>query len=268
MKHLLGSRPTRLRIGLASALLLLAAPVAMNAGPANAGPANAGPAALALRWSPDPAVDGLRAFVGIEDDRSHSHPGVTHIRAVGDTYRFDMHVRDRDGSDRQRQEVRAMAANGKRVDMHKNETWRYEYQMYIPSSLKGTTSFTHIFQVKHAGVGSPVVTVSLGRSGSAEHIEMRMYGEGAAKVGVTDLAPLRDKWIDVRIEIKVADSGRLRFTLKDGSTTVVDAQRSGDTWLGGSQAHPKWGIYRSIKDCGQLRDTYLLLRNMRAYDQS
>jgi hypothetical protein len=38
-----------------------------------------------------------------------------------------------------------------------------------------------------------------------------------------------------------------------------------DTWLGGSQAHPKWGIYRSLNDPSQLQDTYLLLRNMRAY---
>ena len=47
---------------------------------------------------------------------------------------------------------------------------------------------------------------------------------------------------------------------------MVNASRSGfDTWLGGDQAHPKWGIYRSLGDSGQLQDTYLLLRNMKAY---
>jgi chitin-binding protein len=113
-----------------------------------------------------------------------------------------------------------------------------------------------------------VVTVSLGRSGGNERIEMRMDGgSGGGNVGTTDLKPLRDRWIDVEIEIKMADgkSGSLRFQIKDGAKTVVNASRTGDTWLGGDQAHPKWGIYRSIKDSGQLEDTYLLLRNMKAF---
>jgi hypothetical protein len=227
-----------------------------------------GAQAFVQRWAPNPAVDKLDAFVGIEDDRSHSHPGVKHIFAEPDQYRFVMHVRDRDGSDRQRQEVRAIKSGGTRIDMHKNETWRYNYQMYIPDTLKGTTNFTHIFQVKHSNVGSPVVTISLGRSGSNERIEMRMYGSGGATIGSTNLAPLRNKWIDIEIEIKVADgskNGSLRFQIQDAGKTIVNASHAGDTWLGGDEAHPKWGIYRSIKDSGQLRDTYLLLRNMKAF---
>jgi chitin-binding protein len=254
------NRRTTLRAG-----MFAAAATPVTAGIAAA---DVGITAFRLRWSPDPGKDGLRAFVGVEDDRADSHPGVTHIFAEPAQYRFVMHRSDRDGSDRQRQEVRAIAANGSRIDMKKNETWRYNYQMFIPASLKATTSFTHIFQVKHTSVASPVVTMSLNRSGSSERVEMRMFGEGQAKLGVTDLAPLRNKWIDVEIEIKVADgsAGRLRYSLKDGGTTVVNASRSGiDTWLGGDQAHPKWGIYRSLSDSGQLQDTYLLLRAMQAY---
>jgi len=228
---------------------------------------DAAAAEFVQRWDGNPATDKLNAFVGIEDDRADSHPGVQHIFAESTQYRFVMHEQDRDGSDRQRQEVRAIEEDGTRVDMHKNQTWRYNYQMYIPSSLKGTTSFTHIFQVKQTSVADPLVTMSLHRSGSTETIEMRMYADGGAKVGTTNLAPLKNKWIDVEIEIKVADgsAGRLRYSLKDGSTTAVNASRSGDTWISGDQAHPKWGIYRSLNDPGQLEDTYLLLRNMRAY---
>jgi len=141
--------------------------------------------------------------------------------------------------------------------------------MYLPDTLRGTTTFSHIFQVKHVAVGSPVVTMSLGRSGSRERIEMRMYGSGGATIGSTDLARLRNKWIDVLIEITVDDGkrGNLRFQLKDGATTVVNQAHSGDTWLGGNEAHPKWGIYRSLGDRDQLKDTYLLLRNMKAFRQ-
>lgn len=226
--------------------------------------ADVGALAFVQKWA---GTGGLKSFVGIEDDRANSHPSATHIFAESDgQYRFVMHKSDRDGSDRQRQEVRAIQTNGSRHDMKKGETWRFNYQMYIPSSLKGTSSFTHIFQVKHTGVASPVVTMSLFRSGSTETVEMRLFGAGQAKLGSTPLAPLRNKWIDVEIELKVADSGSLRYSLKDGGTTVVNASRSGfDMWLGGDQAHPKWGIYRSLGDSGQLQDTYLLLRNMKAY---
>jgi hypothetical protein len=270
MKDPKSHRNAPYRLGVLVATLALV-PVTLYGGMAAAAPdGGVGTQAFVQRWSGDPATDGLRAFAGVEDDRSNSHAGVTHIFADSATnqYRFVMHRSDRDGSDRQRQEVRGIVENGDRVDMARNETWRYNYQMFIPTSLRGTTSFTHIFQVKHTGVASPVVTMSLHRSGSSERIEMRMFGEGGAKLGVTNLAPLRNKWIDVEIEIRVADGsgGRLRYSLRDGGTTVVNASRTGiDTWLGGRQAHPKWGIYRSISDRGQLQDTYLLLRNMRAY---
>ena len=270
MPYLISRAGQRRRPGVRAALL--AAVLACVAYPATSASAltsdDAGALAFQLRWTANPGTDGLRAFAGIEDDRAGSHPGTTHIFAEANQYRFVMHTRDRDGSDRQRQEVRAIMNGGDRVDMHRDETWRYNYQMFIPTSLKATTTFTHIFQVKHTGVASPVVTMSLNRSGSTERIEMRMFGEGGAKLGITNLAPLKNKWIDVEIEIRVADGsgGRLRYSLKDGATTVVNASRTGiDTWLGGSQAHPKWGIYRSLGDSGQLQDTHLLLRDMRAY---
>src|SRR5688500_5202498 len=83
------------------------------------GTASAGVGATAFqqRWSADPATDKLGAFVGIEDDRSNSHSGTTHIFAEPNQYRFVMHKRDRDGSDRQRQEVRGIKSGSTRVDM-------------------------------------------------------------------------------------------------------------------------------------------------------
>ncbi len=93
-------------------------PVALSqvAGAASA-PAQPAPKAAKLVWSPSAARDGLGAFEGIEDDRSHSHPGVKHIYTQGDAYRWDMHPRDRDGSDRQRNEVKGMHVGGKDLSM-------------------------------------------------------------------------------------------------------------------------------------------------------
>jgi hypothetical protein len=56
--------------------------------------------------------------------------------------------------------------------------------------------------------------------------------------------------------------------LKDGARTVVDATRTGvDTWLG-DRLRPKWGIYRSVLDPAHLHDTFLLIKNLRAFQVS
>jgi hypothetical protein len=62
-------------------------------------------------------------------------------------------------------------------------------------------------------------------------------------------------WVIRRTGLKPKHAGR----------TIVDAGHCGDTWTSGCEAHPKWGIYRSITDKPQIIETYLLLRNMRAY---
>jgi len=224
-----------------------------------------------LRWAPDPRVDGLRAFEFVEEDRANSHPaGQPHIKADGDNYRFTMHTVDRDKStDRQRQEVRGSSKDGQDLILLKGSTWRFTQSMFIPSSLKATTSFTHIMQTKAPGTGTlPMMTMSLQRPGGEPKIQIRLT-EGGVTVGSTDLAPLQNRWIDMELEMTLGDApnGRVRWVLRDGSRTLVDTARSGvDTWLE-DRARPKWGIYRSLGDSsGSLQYCYLLLRNLRAYE--
>ncbi|ETK37518.1 heparin lyase I family protein [Microbispora sp. ATCC PTA-5024] len=236
-------------------------------------PASPGHAASwQLKWSPSAAKDGLAAFEGVEDDRAGSHPGVTHIYVQGDAYRFDMHMRDRDSStDRQRQEVKGMRspAGGPYLVWKKGQTWRLTYAMYIPGSLKATTTFTHIMQMKMPGNdSSPILTTSLRRYGSTPKIELKVENSGNALVGAADLAPLQNKWIDVEFEMKIDDApnGTVHWVIRDGSTTVLDATKTKlDTWLS-DRVRPKWGIYRSLGDkSGSLQDCYLLLRDLKAY---
>ena len=224
-----------------------------------------------LRWAPDAATDGLGAFETIEDDRADSHPGgQPHIKVSGDAYRFDMHMVDRDSAtDRQRQEVTGNRTSPTSYLSWKlGETWRVTYSMYIPSSLMATTTFTHIMQTKQPGSGtSPITVTSLRRVNGTQTIEHKVF-DGDVLVGRTDLAPLQNKWIDIEYEITIGDGtdGAVRWVVKSGGTTVLDARKTGvDTFLA-DRVRPKWGIYRSLGDTsGSLRDTYLLLRNMRAY---
>lgn len=228
-------------------------------------------ASWTLRWSPDAATDGLGAFETVEDDRAGSHPGgAPHIKVAGDAYRFDMHTVDRDSyDDRQRQEVTGNRTSPSGfLEWRPGETWRVTYSMYIPSSLMATTTFTHIMQTKQPGSGtSPITVTSLRRVNGVQTIEHKIF-DGDILVGRTNLEPLQNKWIDIEYEMKIGDgtAGSVRWVVKSGGTTVVDATKTGvDTFLA-DRVRPKWGIYRSLGDTsGSLRDTYLLLKNLKAY---
>jgi hypothetical protein len=237
------------------------------------GLAIARPAAAAtwqLRWSPEAGTDGLGAFEGVEDDRANSHPaGHPHIFVEGNNFRWNMHTVDRDTStDRQRQEVKGMRAGGKQLNLLVGETWRLTHQLFIPTSLKATTTFSHIMQLKMPGDGSsPIVVMSLRRNGGTPTIEVKVFGSNTL-VGRVNLTPLQNKWIDTLLEFKIADGtgGYVRWAVHDGATTVIDTKKSGvDTFLG-DRVRPKWGIYRSLGDTsGSLQDCFLLTRAMRGF---
>jgi len=237
-----------------------------------------------LQWNPDPQskILGLGAFEGVEDDRANSHPGVKHIYIESANYRFDMHTVDRDGSDRQRNEVKGMRAVGDHdIFIEKGQTWRYTYSMFIPRSLTATTGFTHIMQqktVSDAGSsGGPIVTLSLHVHEGQPAIELRLQtsdnGFNPEEFNPIPLSPLQDKWIDVEFEFTFDDAprGSARMVVREGSKVITDKTRSGiDLFRDNEGAHPrvrpKWGIYRSIKSAG-LQDTYLLITKMKAYQK-
>ncbi len=181
-----------------------------------------------------------------------------------------MHTVDRDTStDRQRQEVTGLrTGTSGYLKWTQGQTWRITYSMYIPSSLKATTTFTHIMQMKQPGSGtSPIVVQSLRRVNGVQTIELNLPIAGVL-VGRTGLDPLHDTWTDVDVQVKVGNgtAGSVRWILTSGSTTVIDKSKTGvDTFLA-DRVRPKWGIYRSLGDTsGSLQNTYLLLTDLRGY---
>lgn len=219
-------------------------------------------------WS---ATNSMGAWETNEDDRADSHPaGQPHIFGEGDHYRFNMHMADRDSStDRQRHEVTGnRTSSSTYLEWKTGELWRVTYSMYIPSTLKATTTFTHIFQTKMPGSGTlPITVTSLRRVDGVQTIEHKVFQQDIT-VGRTNLTPLHNKWIDIDYELRIGDgsSGGVRWVVRDGATTVVDATRTGvDTFLG-DRVRPKWGIYRSLGDTsGSLQDCHLLLADLRSY---
>jgi hypothetical protein len=249
-------------VGALSGLALLA-----GMGPASA----AGPQQRwELRWNPNPATQGVNAFEFLEDDRRGSDPeGTPHITADKNLYRFTMHVYDRDGSDRQRNEVRGMRTrDGRKIEIRKDETWRLSYQMYIPDTLDATTAFTHIWQMKTPDTSNPLAQISLPILNGVPSIQARYWDAAGAihEVGSTALEPIQNKWVSSTLEFKSSDDGYMRWVLKEGNRTLVDEQLDHtDLWVTDEQYNrPKWGIYRSINSAG-LQDTYLLIKNLQAW---
>jgi hypothetical protein len=225
-----------------------------------------------LIWSPEADKEGLKAFEGTEDERGHVH-NVTHIYTEGNNYRFDIYVEDRDCAtadcDRQRQEVKGMVVDGKNVRMQSGETWKFTYQMYIPSSLHATSSFTHIAQMKvpnaDAENGSPIYVMSLRRHGDNQTIEAQVT-TGSNNLGHTDLKPLQDKWTDVELEYYVHESkGYANLTLSSGGKVVFNGEKKDVKTFFTDTVRPKWGIYRSLNDAEYLSNSHMLLTKMRGY---
>jgi hypothetical protein len=226
-------------------------------------------------WSPDPATDGLKAFEGIEADRAGLHPGRKYVYVEGDHYRFDIYRNDRDstgGGDRQRTESKGMVTKGKTLAMHNNETWKITYEMFMPSTLHGTSHFTHIFQLKTPKTNDgPWVTLDLGRSGSKETFRARAYLTSGPDIASTDLAPLREKWITIEWTFTFGPKATAGFVCRNGSGAsapiVTQGRRTGVNIPDqGDRVRPKWGIYRSVQSASSdIIDTHLLFRNYNAY---
>ncbi|MEV0400289.1 hypothetical protein [Actinoallomurus sp. NPDC050550] len=276
-------RNQRRRVLGSLAVAAMAAPIALTGcASASAGGLTADSQALGAKaaaaqvlWSPNPATDGLNAFEGIEADRAGKHPGRKYVYVEGDHYRFDIYKDDLDSTgdnDRQRTESKGMVSNGKALKMKNGETWTISYEMYMPSTLHGTSKFTHIFQLKTPATnGGPWITLDLSRSGSTEKFRARAYStSGAPDIAATDLSPLRDKWITIEWTFTIGSKGKARFVARngtgsgapvvaDGSLSNVNIPDQGD------YVRPKWGIYRSIKSASSdIIDTHLLFRNYRA----
>src|SRR6266542_4231108 len=175
-------RPGRRTAALAAALLLTAAllvqPAATPAPHAAQLPSAQATPTWQLRWAPQASTDGLGAFEGVEDDRANSHPaGQPHIFVENNNFRFNMHMVDRDFStDRQRQEVKGMHAGGQDLILLEGQTWRFTQSMFIPGSLKATTTFTHIMQMKMPGTDTlPILTLSLQRVNGVAKIQLHVF---------------------------------------------------------------------------------------------
>ncbi|MEM9387727.1 MAG: hypothetical protein AAGA68_21920 [Pseudomonadota bacterium] len=202
-----------------------------------------------------------------------NHLGVEHIyedtdAAVGPHFVFVIHRdvdRDRDRvekADRQRNEIKAYDKSVPALKAFANETLLYTWKFKINASMAVSRRFTHFFQLKAVGGrdSQPMLTISGAKRRGEDGIEVRhSAGQGGMVLARQPWRDVVGEWLDVYCRATFAESGELRLIatrLRDGAIVFDISVSALDLWRGEAANHfvrPKWGIYRSVADLGNLR---------------
>jgi hypothetical protein len=165
-------------------------------------------------------------------------------------------------TDRQRVEIKTYAASPDNLKGTLGENIIYKWKFKIPIGFQPSANFTHLHQIKavDGDDSSPIFTLTprLGTPNKLELIYVANASSGTDKVSIVNLLPFEGNWIDAEETINVGSSGTYSITLKkqsDGtvllsySNSNIATIRPDNTFI-----RPKWGIYRSLNDVGNLRD--------------
>lgn len=165
-------------------------------------------------------------------------------------------------TDRQRVEIKTYAASPDNLKGTLGENIIYKWRFKIPIGFQPSSNFTHLHQIKavDGDDSSPIFTLTprLGTPNKLELIYVANSTSGTDKVSIVDLLPFEGNWIDAEEKINIGSSGTYSITLKkhnDGTILMsysnpnIATIRTDNTFI-----RPKWGIYRSLNDVGNLRD--------------
>jgi len=165
-------------------------------------------------------------------------------------------------TDRQRVEIKTYASSPNNLKGTLGENIIYKWRFKLPVGFQPSANFTHIHQIKavDGDDSNPIFTLTprLGTPNKLELIYVANATSGTDKVSIVNLLPFEGNWIDVEETINVGSSGTYSITLKkhsDGTVLMsysnpnIATIRPDNTFI-----RPKWGIYRSLNDVGNLRD--------------
>ncbi len=224
------------------------------------------------------AYELIRAFGGpnpIEspDLYAVNHPGAPHIfedtdADVGDHFVFIIHRdididRDRIAiTDRQRNEIKTYASSEEAVKGFEGETFVYRWKFKINAGMEVSTRFSHFFQLKAVGGddSQPIITIFGAERSGEDGIEVRHSPlQDTTILARTDWSMVTGEWLEAYVRATFSDSGAFRMIvtrMRDDEVIFDIDEASLDLWRGTEADHfvrPKWGIYRSILDAGNLR---------------
>lgn len=217
-----------------------------------------------------------------------NHPGVPHIFEAEDevvgpyfvflSHRDDDKDRDKDHTDRQRNEIKAYDRSRSSLKGHKGETLQYRWKFKIEDNFEFSNGFTHFFQIKAKNLKKqknpkdsdkyPILTITAvdideaGNRFQLRHspsLDVDGNRQKFTSLVEDDMSRFTGQWIEFFVQITYQDDGQLIFQAKNIKTgeLLVDLREDNiDMWRGEHKSdfvRPKWGIYRSLKDKGSLR---------------
>ncbi|MEL7448907.1 MAG: chondroitinase-B domain-containing protein [Pseudomonadota bacterium] len=202
-----------------------------------------------------------------------NHPPTPHIfeafdAQVGNHFVFVIHRdididRDRtDITDRQRNEIKTFGPSEDAVKGYEDETMAFEWKFRINSDMEVSKNFSHFFQLKAVGGddSQPVVSLTGNERTGEDGLEIRQSpAQDFDILGRIDWSEVTGEWVEVYCRATFSDQGSLRLIagrLSDQQILFDVTENNVDMWRGDSADHfvrPKWGIYRSLLDAGNLR---------------
>ena len=183
-------------------------------------------------------------------------------------FRFHIH-RDHDDDrcrkfDRQRTEIKIYNRSPEALKATSGDTFTYSWKFRLHKSFQPSRKFTHLHQIKAVGGSEssmPQITFTArkGRDGAPDRFELR-YAKNRKQRTLkwVPLEPFLGQWVAVEERITYGENGRFKVqvnSVQSGETLFSYEDASIRMWKDGAEfLRPKWGIYRSLKDKGNLKD--------------
>jgi len=165
-------------------------------------------------------------------------------------------------TDRQRVEIKTYAPSPDNLKGIVGENIIYKWSFKLPDGFQPSSNFTHIHQIKavDGDDSNPIFTLTprLGTPNKLELIHVENSTSGTNKVSIVNLLPFLGNWVDAEERINVGVNGTYSILLKKRSDGTVLLSYTNNNIAtirpDNSFIRPKWGIYRSLIDIGNLRD--------------
>jgi len=205
-----------------------------------------------------------------------------HIQEVYDAdldknvFKFYLHVDediDRDKcetTDRQRNEIKSYASSPDYLKGVLGETVEYKWKFKLDAGFQGSSSFTHIHQLKSVGgitaeESLPMITLTAYSSSLVLRYSATQGDQATVSGTSVSLNDLRGNWVEVIETITYGYEGDGSYSI-----TITDLDNNQDVFMSYSNntlrwyktdadfIRPKWGIYRSLNNAAALRDEEVL----------
>jgi len=163
--------------------------------------------------------------------------------------------------DRQRVEIKTDLHSPDYLKGYLNDTVTLRWRFRLPPGFQPQHEFTHIHQIKAADGDDdlPIITLSPRIDGrrilAVDNIDSR---GGSRTLATTSLDPFIGQWVEAYEKLTYSHHGSYSIVLRrlsDGRQLLAYSSNNVDLWRTGTTVdRPKWGIYRSLKKRGELRD--------------